>query len=83
MTGRELIIYILNNHLENEDIFKDGVLVGFESELEVAARLGFGVATVRTMYKLGILPGFTLGEHVFIIKGAMPEERGGVHEKTI
>ena len=29
ITGRDLINYILTNHLENEPIFKDGKPIGF------------------------------------------------------
>ena len=32
MTGRELIIYILENHLEEEEIFKDDKIT-FEDEI--------------------------------------------------
>ena len=29
MTGRDLIVYILSNNLENEEVFKDGKFIGF------------------------------------------------------
>ena len=34
MTGRELILYILSNGLENEPVFKDGKFIGFMTEEE-------------------------------------------------
>ena len=42
MTGRDLIIYILTNNLENEQVVnQDGVFVGFMGETEAAAKFGF------------------------------------------
>ena len=43
MTGRDLIIYILQNDLEGEVVLKDGIFVGLVSDEEVAARFGVGV----------------------------------------
>ena len=37
MTGRELILYILQNGLENEEVFKDGIFVGFIPEEEIVS----------------------------------------------
>ena len=34
MTGKELILYILENDLENEDIIKDGVFIWLMDEKE-------------------------------------------------
>ena len=36
MTGRDLIIYILENNLENEPVYKDGRLLGFLTVTEAA-----------------------------------------------
>ena len=32
MTGKELILYILENDLENEDVIKDGVFIWLMDE---------------------------------------------------
>lgn len=53
MTGRELIMYILENNLEDEQIFKDGKLIGFMTIEEVAAKNNVGRETVITWLKLG------------------------------
>lgn len=53
MTGRDLIVYILENNLENEQIFKDGKLIGFMTIDEVAAKNNVGKETVLTWIKLG------------------------------
>ena len=40
MTGRDLIIYIMQNNLEDEVVLKDGFFVGFMDENEAAAKFG-------------------------------------------
>ena len=42
----ELILYILENHLEDEPVFKDGTFVGFVPVNEAAAKMGVGSATI-------------------------------------
>lgn len=50
MTGKELIIYILQYNLENEEMFEDGKFVGFIAEEEMAVKLFGGLAfTVMTL----------------------------------
>lgn len=46
MTGRDLVLYILSNHLEDEPIFKDGKLVGFINISEAAEKMNVGVNTI-------------------------------------
>lgn len=67
MTGRELILYILNNGLENEEVIKGGVMVGLISEEKVAARFGVGIATVRTWVTLGKLKGIRVGNDLMFL----------------
>ena len=47
MTGRDLIIYILQNNLEDEDILKDGRFPGLLTIQEAAAKANVGVATIN------------------------------------
>ena len=68
VTGRDLILYILSNGLENEPIFKDGAFVGFMSEEEAAVKLGVGVASIRAGFDLGVFQGIKIGQKVFILK---------------
>ena len=68
MTGRELIIYILSNNLENEEVIKDGVFVGLISEDQVAAKFGVGAATVWAWFLLGEIKGFQIGDHLYFLK---------------
>lgn len=66
ITGRDLIIYILQNNLEDESVFKDGKFVGFISTAEAAARFEVGEETVKTWYKLDVLKGIEVGNELFI-----------------
>ena len=68
MTGRELIIYILSNNLENEEVIKDGVFVGLISEDKVAVKFGVGVATVRAWFLRGDIKGFQIGDRLYFLK---------------
>ena len=55
MTGRDLIVYILENGLENEPVIKDGTFIGFLPAREAAVKLGTGAATVHAMIQLNQL----------------------------
>lgn len=70
MTGRELIIYILQNNLEDEEILKDGILVGLVSAEEMAAMCGVGLATVKARYQIGTMDGVEIGNEIFFFKNA-------------
>ncbi len=67
MTGRELIIYIMSNGLENEEVIKNGVLVGLIGEDKVAVRFGVGVETVRAWTKMGRIKGIQFGDHLYFL----------------
>ena len=55
MTGKDLIVYILKNNLEDEPVFKNGKLLGFVTLEQAAIRLNVGIETVKTMIKLDII----------------------------
>lgn len=56
MTGRELIVYILENHLEDEPVIKDGKLIGFASVSQIAVMKEIGIASVYALMKEGKIP---------------------------
>ena len=66
MTGRELIIYILENGLENEPVIKDGKFVGFNTASEVAVKMDVGVATVEALLSMGRLQGERVNPGIYI-----------------
>lgn len=67
MTGKELIIYILQNNLEDEQIFKDGVFIGMISEKQAAVKFDVGLSTIRTWYVMRRLPGFCIGDSLYFL----------------
>lgn len=48
MIGRDLVIYILENKLENKPVFENGTFLGFITPNEFASKMDVGVATVFT-----------------------------------
>lgn len=72
MTGRELILYILQNHLEDEPIFENGRIVGFIDEKEAALKFGVGTATIRVWVNTGVLPGVIISDQWYIPAKAEP-----------
>lgn len=66
MTGRDLIIYILNNGLEDELLFKDGKLLGFMTIKETADKFNIGEATVRVWISMNMIKTVSIGEYTFI-----------------
>ena len=69
MTGRELIIYILQYSLEDVEMFgENGVFVGFMSAREAAEKFGVGEATVRTWYFLGKIDGLMINNELYFLK---------------
>lgn len=67
MTGRELIIYILQNNLEDELVFEDGKFIGMMTVDEVATLYNVGNATVKAWLDIGLLKGCTVKEGVYIL----------------
>ena len=67
MTGRELIMYILENHLEDESVFQNGTFVGYVSDVKFAEMLGVGVATVHAWIMMGsIKDAIMIGDAMFV-----------------
>ena len=61
MTGRDLIIYIIQNGLENEPVYEDGKILGFMNELEAAVKFNVSTATIRVWIGLKMLDGVLIG----------------------
>jgi hypothetical protein len=66
MTGRDLILYILSNNLEDELVFKDGNLLGFISIGQAAEKMNVGYATVCAWISEDRIPHFHANEYVYI-----------------
>ena len=68
MTGKELILYILQNNLENTVVLEDGFFVGFMNEEEAALKFNVGVATIRAWYSCKWLKGTKIGDSLYFRK---------------
>lgn len=66
MTGRDLIIYILKNGLENEPIYENGKILGFMNEKEASVKFHVSSATIRAWVELGMLDGVIIGTTIYI-----------------
>lgn len=55
ITGGDLIIYILENHLEDEPIAKDGRFIGYLSMELFAQEMNVGVGTVKAWIKMSVI----------------------------
>lgn len=83
MTGRDLICYILENHLENKPIVQNGKFCGFIAAEEAAVKFNVGIATIYVWYELGMIDGFKLYGTLFVPSMAKPNtEHGGPLEIT-
>lgn len=81
MTGREMIIYIMQNNLEDEVVLKDGFFVGFMNEEEAAVKLGVGVETVKAWYSLKWLDGIQVGEKLYFRKDISNPWKAGIYRE--
>ena len=70
-------LYILQNQLEDEPVYQDGMLLGFMSEVEAALRFGVGMATIRAWYYGGMIEGVKIGNLIFISATAKQPVQGG------
>ena len=81
MTGKELILYILENDLENEVVIKNGVFVWLMDEEEAAIKFDVGVATIRAWYICGMLNGTKIGDHLYFLRNVKDPRKDNKHEK--
>ena len=66
MTGRELILYILKNNLEDKQVIENGKIVGFMTEVEAAERMNVGIATIITLADMDLIPSVKIGDCLYI-----------------
>lgn len=70
MTGRDLIVYILQNNLEDSPVFTDGKLTGFLTVSEAAKKFNVGERTIEVWCEIGSLDYVSIGKTVFIPNNA-------------
>ena len=67
MTGRDLIVYILQNGLEDEPIFKeDGTITGFLTVGQAAEKANVGTATIYAWIEQKQINYILVGHRIFI-----------------
>lgn len=66
MTGRDLIIYILENHLEDVEIFNDETKPFLVPLDKAAVELGCGLAGVKALFSIGKIKGIRLNGKYYI-----------------
>lgn len=77
MTGRDLIVYILQNGLEDEPVYDGGILLGFMTAIEAAVKFEVGLNTIYVWHEEGMLDGIKIGEKLYIPANA---ERPKLHD---
>lgn len=80
MTGKDLILYILQNNLENEVVIKDGIFVWLMTEEEAAVRFNVGVSTVRAWYVCGMIKGTQIGDRLYFLRNIPDPRKDDKHE---
>lgn len=78
MTGRDLIIYILANNLEDEPVFENGKIIGLMTLQEAAVKFNVTIATLVAWHSLGMIDWITIGNQVFIFSNAKHPHRSSV-----
>lgn len=73
MKGKDLIIYILQNDLDNKPISQ---IIGnlLCTDAEYAAKNKIGVESVRVLYGMGKLQGTQINGQLYIFKGECNEK---------
>lgn len=71
MTGRELVIFIMENGLEDSKLFENGTPgEGFHSLIEAAHKFDVGEYTIKVWCERGLIPALKIGDAYYIPKNA-------------
>lgn len=68
MTGRDLMMLILEYKLEDTEVIKDGKFIWFMDEMEAAVKFDVGVSTIKAWYACGKLRGIKIGECLYFLR---------------
>lgn len=78
MTGRELIIFILENNFEDVEFTNVCDILGVMTVKQAALKWNTGEATIKTLFELKKIPGWKNGENIYILEQPNPLiKRGG------
>ena len=71
MTGRELIIFIMENGLEDSKLFEDGTPgEGFHSLSDAAHKFDVGEATIKVWCERNLIQSVKIGDTYYVPKSA-------------
>lgn len=79
MTGRDLMMLILEYKLEDTEVIKDGKFIWFMDEMEAAVRFDVGVSTIKAWYMTGKLNGIQIGEHLYFLRNVEDPRKDDKH----
>ena len=68
MTGKELILYILQNDLENEVVIKEKKKEQMRNEEDDAVKFGLGKTKINSWSIYGIKKKKKIGEHLYFLR---------------
>ena len=72
MTGKDLIIYILQNNLVDKDISEISPYLHTISVEEAAIRCDVGPATIESAFNMGLVDGIKVDDTIYIFD--LPED---------
>ena len=67
ITGRDLILYILENKLEDSPVVLDGGFLNLMTVEQTAVQAGVGVETVLAGVALGLFKSIKVGKQIYIL----------------
>lgn len=79
MTGRDLMMLILEYKLEDTEVVKDGKFIWFMSEEEAAVKFNVGISTVKAWYMCGKLDGIKIGEKLYFLRNVADPRKDDNH----
>lgn len=71
MTGKDLIMFILQNNLENAEFFTNGKIPGLMTVEEAAVKFNTGPTTIEVWFTFGDLRGIVIGKKLYIYENAI------------
>ena len=72
MTGRELIIFILENNFEDVEFTNVCDILGVMTVKQAALKWNTGEATIKTLFELKKIRGGKNGENIYILEQPNP-----------
>lgn len=79
MTGRDLMMLILEYKLEDVEVIKDGKFIWFMSEEEAAVKFDVGVSTIKAWYACKKLDGIKIGEKLYFLRNVADPRKDDNH----